>query len=161
MNTSPANDLNTKIAIGLVIAGAIATLVILILLYLLPEETLRLIDNANIKAVLFVIGALIVTTIGVLSYWAFHTPTVRRLTVAGWRAVLVYSAAAGGFSIFGWPRIQSLSLDDETGLRAGFHLANTSLEVWPNLAVCFLGIVTMTGIYLLVGVLERRLGPDL
>lgn len=142
------------------IAGGIGFFVLLFSLYLVPEAALSKIDYASIKAVLLFLGSLLLATLGVLIYWAFHTPNLRRMAVAGWRAVLVYSAAAGGFSIFGWPRLASFSLD-EAGLRAGFSPAAASLEVWPNLAVCFAGIAVMTVLYMTVGVLESKYGTEL
>lgn len=134
---------------------------LLILLYLTPTETLEVIDNANIKVLLTALGLVLLAAIGVLLYWTFYSPTVRRLTVVGWRAVLVYSAVAGGFSIFGWPRIRSFNLNGETGVEAQFAPFQASLEVWPNLVVCFVGIGAMTLIYVLVGVLEAKLGQEL
>lgn len=160
MNPSSANSFNTNLSIFLIIAGVIGFFALLFSLYLVPESALSKIDYASIKAVLLFLGSLILATLGVLIYWAFHAPSVRRMAVNGWRAVLVYSAAAGGFSIFGWPRLASFSLD-EAGLRAGFSPAAASLEVWPNLALCFAGIAIMTVLYMIVGVLENKYGWEL
>ena len=130
-------------------------------LYFVPAETLALIDNMNIKALLLAISFLLLSTIGILLYWTFHIPTVRRLIVVGWRAVLLYSAVACSFSVFGWSRIRSIELSEQTGLQFQFSPAEVASEVWPNLAVCFLGISVMTTVYVVVGVIETKYGKDL
>lgn len=161
MNHPPANSFNTNLALGLLVVGAVLFVILLILLYLVPEPTLSQVDKVSIKAILLGLGFLTISSIGVFLYWTFHTPTVRRLTLTGWRAIIVYSAIAGGFSVFGWPRVKSLNLAEDTGLMAEFASFEASLEVWPNLAVCFAGIVAMTIIYIAVGVLEAKFGKEI
>lgn len=161
MTTPATKNSNATLAISLMVGGAVLLLVMIAFLYFAPAETLEVVNNVNVKALLLVLGFLFITAIGVLLYWAFYSPTVRRLTVVGWRAVLVYSAVAGGFSTFGWPRIASINLNDEAGLDAKFSAVAATLEVWPTLTVCFGGIGLMTLIYILVGVLEAKLGQEL
>lgn len=160
MSRPSGQNLNVKLALVLAGLGCLLFLGLLVFLYLRPSETLSMVDNANIKVVLLAISCLILTAIGVLLYWTLHCPTVRRLTLVGWRAVLVYSAIAGGFSVIGWPRIRSFDLSEQSGINAQFAPFEASLEVWPNLAVCFAGIFVMTMVYVLVGVLEAKIGEE-
>lgn len=155
------NSFNKSLAVSLALGGAVLFVILLVLLYLVPEPTLARIDNVTLKTLLLSLGLLSVCSIGIMLYWTFHTPSVRRLALAAWRTALIYSAVAGGFSVFGWPRLQSLSLDEESGLKADFMPFEASLDAWPNLAVCFCGIFAMTSIYMYVGVLEKRYGEEI
>ncbi len=152
---------NRILALFLVGAGSLLLIAFLIFLYLLPEATIREIDKSNIKVTFFFLFLTLIILIGVLVYWIVHTPTVRRLTVVGWRTVVVYSGLVCGFSIFGWPKIKSVSLTQDDGLKAEYDLISASLDAWPNLAICFIGIVLMTLIYVLVGFIEAKLEREL
>lgn len=147
--------------LAILVVGAFLLCLIFGAIYFTPAETFAAADKADIKLVVATSACLLLIFTGTLFYWVFHTPTVRRLIVSGWRAVFVYSGFAMGFSVFGWPRLESARRNEDGSVAVDFDLTALTAQVWPNLAVCFTALLLFSGLYFLLGWYESKIGQSI
>ena len=148
MNQQAMDSFNKVLAVSLALGGVLLFVILLISLYLVPEPALARIDTVGLKTILSVFVFLLISAIGLMLYWVLHTPSPRRLTLSAWRIVVAYSFISCGFSVIGWPRLQYLSLDQDSRLEFEVTPLDISLGVAPNIAICLFGIWAMTKLYI-------------
>lgn len=141
------NMANRRIAVGVILFGTLLFIVQLGFIFTAPSAYLDAVETVNGKVYLLFIAALLSVISGIMLFSYFHEPSALRYVRAIGRSIAGFSAGVIGVSIFGWPRLSTVSTDRESQIKFNFLFDEPSGVSWPLLLVIFSGLIACAIIY--------------
>ncbi|MDJ0994712.1 MAG: hypothetical protein QNI90_14135 [Dinoroseobacter sp.] len=126
----------------------------------MPEETARAIDHINIKILIAAIGVAAITASCAVIYFVYHTPSDVRAAYLTWRANVVVFFVGTGYSVFGWPKTEAITINREVGWDVSFSLASVAGDVAWVIGVCAAALLLTTILFVIVWRTQKQSGSE-